>query len=73
VVGTALVVEDDGPGIKDPDAALRRGASSSGSTGLGLDIVQQFAAMAGGAVVIGSGSRGGTRIEVRLKTTSDQP
>jgi signal transduction histidine kinase len=73
VVGGALVVEDDGPGIDDPHLALRRGASSNGSTGLGLDIVGHFATTAGGTVAIGRGSRGGTRIEVRFKSTSGQP
>jgi signal transduction histidine kinase len=66
VVGTTLVVEDDGPGIADPDVALRRGASSAGSTGLGLDIVQRVAASAGGGVVVGRAPSGGTRIEMHL-------
>jgi signal transduction histidine kinase len=66
VVGGTLVVEDDGPGIANPDVALRRGASSAGSTGLGLDIVQRLAAAAGGAVVVGRSQTGGARIEVRL-------
>lgn len=73
VLGETLLVEDDGPGIGDPDAALRRGASSAGSTGLGLDIVQRMAVTAGGSVAIGPGERGGTRIEVRLKSTSVGP
>jgi signal transduction histidine kinase len=66
VVGTSLVVEDDGPGIADPDHALLRGNSSAGSTGLGLDIVQRVAADAGGAVTVGRSGSGGLRIEVRL-------
>jgi signal transduction histidine kinase len=66
VVGTSLIVEDDGPGIPDPDHALRRGASSAGSTGLGLDIVQRVAAGAGGELVVGRAASGGTRIEMRL-------
>jgi signal transduction histidine kinase len=66
VVGTSLIVEDDGPGIADPDLALRRGASSAGSTGLGLDIVQRVAAGAGGELVFGRARSGGTRIEMRL-------
>ena len=40
----ALVVEDGGPGIADAASALRRGASSDGSTGLGLDIVARISA-----------------------------
>lgn len=35
-----LVVEDGGPGIADPEAALHRGASGCVSTGLGLDIAR---------------------------------
>jgi signal transduction histidine kinase len=73
IVGQSLVVEDDGPGIADPQAAARRGASSSGSTGLGLDIVRQLAVTAGGTVHIGPGKRGGTRVEVAFKSTSEQP
>ena len=37
--GAWLVVADDGPGFGDADAA-RRGQSSRGSTGLGLDIAR---------------------------------
>jgi signal transduction histidine kinase len=73
VVGSSLVVEDDGPGIADPRAAARRGASSSGSTGLGLDIVRQLAVTAGGTVHIGPAGGGGTRVEVAFKSTSEQP
>jgi signal transduction histidine kinase len=71
VVATTLVIEDDGPGIGDPDGALRRGASSAGSTGLGLDIVQRLAAAAGGAVVVGRSEQGGARIEVRFRPIDD--
>jgi signal transduction histidine kinase len=67
VMDGILVVEDDGPGIEDPNVAMRRGASAGGSTGLGLDIVRRMAAAAGGAVVIGRGPGGGARIEVHLK------
>jgi signal transduction histidine kinase len=73
VVGSTLVVEDDGPGIDDPDRALQRGASLGGSTGLGLDIVGRLAATSGGTVVVARGQRGGARIEVHLKSTSDVP
>ncbi|MGC9669009.1 sensor histidine kinase [Planosporangium sp. 12N6] len=73
VVDATLVVEDDGPGIDDPDRALRRGESLGGSTGLGLDIVRRLAAASGGRVVVTRGSSGGARIEVHLKSTSDVP
>jgi signal transduction histidine kinase len=73
VVGNALVVEDDGPGIGTPEVALRRGASSAGSTGLGLDIVQRLAAAAGGQVVVCRGGRGGARVEVWVKSSPADP
>jgi signal transduction histidine kinase len=66
VVGSALVVEDDGPGIANPEDALRRGASFGGSTGLGLDIAQRFATDSGGDLVIGRSASGGTRVEINL-------
>jgi signal transduction histidine kinase len=71
VIGATLVVEDDGPGIDDSDAASQRGTSSRGSTGLGLDIVRRMAASAGGTLVITRGARGGARIEMRLPPNPD--
>ena len=62
----ALVVEDAGPGIRDATAALTRGVSGAGSTGLGLDIVQRVAASLGGEVHIDRGSLGGARITLPL-------
>ena len=41
-------MSDAGPGIADPDRALRRGASDQGSTGLGLDIARRVAQSTGG-------------------------
>jgi hypothetical protein len=49
--GAWLVVSDDGPGFAHPDPA-RRGQSSGGSTGLGLDIAQRIAEA---AVTVGLG------------------
>jgi signal transduction histidine kinase len=66
VLGTTLVVEDDGPGIDDSVGASRRGTSSRGSTGLGLDIVQRMAAVAGGTLAISRAASGGSRIELRF-------
>ena len=63
----ALVVEDAGPGIADTTAALTRGVSGSGSTGLGLDIVRRVAASLGGEVHIDSGELGGARITLPLR------
>ncbi|RSS56160.1 HAMP domain-containing sensor histidine kinase, partial [Streptomyces sp. WAC06614] len=61
-----VLVSDAGPGIADPDAALRRGndGARDGSTGLGLDIVRRVAESTGGDVRLGRSVLGGT--EVRL-------
>ncbi|MBN3930352.1 HAMP domain-containing histidine kinase [Streptomyces verrucosisporus] len=66
-----VLVSDAGPGIDDPDAALRRGYGDGGpgSTGLGLDIVRRVAESTGGDVRIGRSVLGGT--EVRLLLSSD--
>jgi signal transduction histidine kinase len=63
--GPVLVVEDEGPGFPDLDVA-RRGTSTAGSTGLGLDIVRRAAEHAGGEMILGSGPGGGARVEVRF-------
>ncbi|WP_431876453.1 sensor histidine kinase [Amycolatopsis sacchari] len=63
-------VYDSGPGIADPEAALRRGegAGGAGSTGLGLDIARRVAESTGGELTIGRTSRGGADIRLRLRT-----
>jgi signal transduction histidine kinase len=66
VSARGLVVDDAGPGITDPDRALRRGASGAGSTGLGLDIVRRVAEAAGGRLVIERGPLHGARIAIEL-------
>ena len=48
----AVRVDDSGPGIGDPDRALRRGSSDRGSTGLGLDIVRRAAIAGRGDVAV---------------------
>jgi signal transduction histidine kinase len=63
--GAVLSVIDEGPGMPDP-ALLRRGHSSVGSTGLGLDIVRRTARDSGGSVTIGRGSTGGAAVTVEL-------
>jgi anti-sigma regulatory factor (Ser/Thr protein kinase) len=62
----ALRVDDAGPGIDDPDRALRRGASDRGSTGLGLDIVRRAAIAGRGSVDIGRSALGGASVVVLL-------
>lgn len=67
--GAVLVlVADAGPGIGDPDAALRRGASGAGSTGLGLDIARRAAEATGGGLKIGTSALGGAQVQLRLRT-----
>ncbi|MBQ1070752.1 HAMP domain-containing sensor histidine kinase, partial [Micromonospora sp. D75] len=48
----AIRIDDAGPGIPNPDRALRRGESDQGSTGLGLDIAKRVALQANGSVSI---------------------
>lgn len=63
-----VLVSDAGPGITDPDAALRRGHGDGGlgSTGLGLDIVRRVAESTGGDVRVGESVLGGAEVRVRL-------
>jgi signal transduction histidine kinase len=68
-----ILVSDAGPGIADPDAALRRGSSGAGSTGLGLDIARRVAESTGGGVKIGVAPLGGAQVQVRLRTGSLPP
>jgi signal transduction histidine kinase len=61
-----ILVADAGPGIADSGAALRRGASGGGSTGLGLDIAYRMAKVAGGDVRIDRSTLGGAQIQIWL-------
>jgi signal transduction histidine kinase len=63
--GAALVVSDDGAGIADM-AAVERGVSGGGSTGLGLDIVRRAAERSGGGVTIGRAPSSGAQIIVEF-------
>lgn len=59
---------DAGPGIADPSAALERGASSGGSTGLGLDIARRVAESTGGELRIDRSALGGAQLQLWLRT-----
>ncbi len=61
-----LVVEDAGPGMRQPYRG--RGHSAAGSTGLGLAIVHRIAEGAGGTVALGTSALGGLAVTVRLPT-----
>ena len=63
--GAWLVVSDDGPGFRHPDP-VRRGLSSGGSTGLGLDIVHRIAEASGGTLTLGRSPAGGAAATVGL-------
>ena len=68
----SLVVEDGGPGIPDSDAALRRGVSGRGSTGLGLDIARHAVVATGGTIQIDRGKLAGARIRLRFAEAGSQ-
>ncbi|GAA3808907.1 two-component sensor histidine kinase [Cellulomonas soli] len=50
-----VTVADEGPGLADDELA-DRGASGSGSTGLGLDVARRTAERAGGTFQVGTGA-----------------
>ncbi|MEU1512325.1 HAMP domain-containing sensor histidine kinase [Streptomyces sp. NPDC005811] len=70
-----VLVSDAGPGIPDPETAMARGRGSgtTGSTGLGLDIVRRLAESTGGDVRIGRSVLGGTEIRVWLQLDGRAP
>ena len=69
----AVRVDDAGPGIANPDRALRRGASDRGSTGLGLDIARRVAKQADGSVSIDRASLGGASVVMLLADAEATP
>ena len=69
----AIRVDDAGPGIADPDRALRRGASDQGSTGLGLDIARRVALQSGGSVSIDRAALGGASVVMLLRDAEAVP
>jgi signal transduction histidine kinase len=68
-----LIVEDAGPGIANAAAAVQRGASGGGSTGLGLDIARRAAENSGGAIRISRGTMGGARVWLRFGSAQPGP
>ena len=69
--GAVLTVSDSGPGF--PPGALRRGASGSGSTGLGLDIARRAAEAGGGALHVEQAPGGGARVRLELAAVKQLP
>ncbi|MGW1061723.1 HAMP domain-containing sensor histidine kinase [Micromonospora rubida] len=69
----AIRIDDAGPGITDPDRALRRGASDQGSTGLGLDIAKRVALRANGSVSIDRARLGGASVVMLLADPEATP
>jgi signal transduction histidine kinase len=63
----AVRVDDAGPGIANPERALRRGASDRGSTGLGLDIAKRVTLTAHGSVSIDRAQLGGASVVMLLR------
>ena len=69
IVGSTVIVDDNGPGVAPPDRqrVLERFERGGGSgSGLGLAISQQVAIAHGGSVVIGSSPLGGARAVLTL-------
>jgi signal transduction histidine kinase len=69
----AVRVDDAGPGIADPERAMRRGESNQGSTGLGLDIARRAAQAAGGSVSLDRAVMGGASVVMLLADAEAPP
>jgi signal transduction histidine kinase len=67
----AVLVDDAGPGLAEPDRALRRGEGSGrpGSTGLGLDIVRKLAERTGGTMAVDRSPLGGAQVHLSFVTS----
>ena len=64
--GLVLTVDDGGPGFPEGLDVVRRGTSGTGSTGLGLSIVDKTATESGGGLSLGRSPYGGARVVVEL-------
>ncbi|WP_328463249.1 HAMP domain-containing histidine kinase [Actinoplanes sp. NBC_00393] len=73
VSASGLLVDDAGPGIPDPENAVKRGFSGAGSTGLGLDIVRRAAETVRGQMVLDRSPLGGARIGFLLHAAPPEP
>jgi signal transduction histidine kinase len=69
----AVRVDDAGPGIEDPERAMRRGESDQGSTGLGLDIARRAAQSTGGSVSLDRAAMGGASVVMLLADAEAPP
>lgn len=69
----AVRVDDAGPGIADPERAMRRGESNRGSTGLGLDIARRAAQSTGGSVSIDKAALGGASVVMLFADAEAKP
>jgi signal transduction histidine kinase len=69
----AVRVDDAGPGIADPEKAIRRGESDQGSTGLGLDIARRAAQSTGGSVSLDRAAMGGASVVMLLADAEAPP
>jgi len=58
----SFIVADGGPGFSR--AQFGRGLSSSGSTGLGLDIAERVTRTAGGELQVGESELGGAEVKL---------
>jgi signal transduction histidine kinase len=68
-----LRVDDAGPGIPDPERAMRRGQSQQGSTGLGLDIARRMTQSTGGSVSLDRASLGGASVLMLIADAEATP
>lgn len=64
--GAVVTVADQGEGLPREGQVHERGRSSSGSTGLGIDIARRTAEVSGGQLILGTAPGGGASIGLVL-------